>query len=85
VIGSDINTKMLKIAREKSKKKKLDISFIKGNMRSINVGVFGAVITIFNSIGHLTKLDFEKAIRNRGNNLKDGDKTDRVITIAMKQ
>lgn len=70
VTGSDINVKMLKIAKDKAQKERLTIPFIKGDMRTIQVGEFDAVITIFNSIGHLTKADFEKALQNIGNNLK---------------
>ncbi len=72
VVGSDINANMLKIAKNKSAKENLDIQFLQGDMRSLEVGQFDAVITIFNAIGHLTKPDFEKAIRNIRNNLKDG-------------
>jgi 2-polyprenyl-3-methyl-5-hydroxy-6-metoxy-1,4-benzoquinol methylase len=72
VIGSDINTKMLKRARSKAKKEKVKIKFLKGDMRTIQVGKFDAVITIFNAIGHLTKPDFEKAVQNIHQNLKDG-------------
>jgi ubiquinone/menaquinone biosynthesis C-methylase UbiE len=72
VIGSDINTNMLKIAKNKAKKEKLGIKFCKGDIRSTRIGKFDAVITIFNSVGHLTKLDFEKAIRNIHENLNDG-------------
>lgn len=72
VIGSDFNLKMLKIAKSKAKKKKLDIKFLKGDMRTIQVGKFDAAITIFNAIGHLTKRDFEKAMQNIRKNLKDG-------------
>ena len=73
IIGADINAKMLKIAKEKAKQEKLDLRFIKGDMRTQQVGEFDAVITIFNSVGHLTKTDFEKALRNvHGNLKKDG-------------
>lgn len=72
VIGSDINSKMLKIAREKAKKESLNIKFIKGDMRYIKIGQFDAVLTIFNSIGHLTRTDFDKAIINIHDNLKKG-------------
>lgn len=41
-------------------------------MRTINVGKFDAVITIFNAIGHLTKTGFEKAMRNIHRNLNNG-------------
>ena len=63
---------MLKIAKNKAKKEKLDLQFLKGDMRTIKVGTFDAVITIFNAVGHLTKSDFEKAMRNIRKNLKDG-------------
>ena len=72
VVGSDINSKMLKIARNKAKKEKIDVKFLKGDMRTFHVGQFDAVITIFNAVGHLTKLDFEKAMRNIHKNLKNG-------------
>jgi ubiquinone/menaquinone biosynthesis C-methylase UbiE len=72
VTGSDISANMLKIAKRKAKKDKLDVQFIKGDMRTVKVGTFDAVITIFNAVGHLTKRDFEKAMRNIHGNLKDG-------------
>jgi ubiquinone/menaquinone biosynthesis C-methylase UbiE len=71
VMGSDINLKMLKIAKGKATNKKPNIKFIKGDMRTIKAGHFDAVITIFNAIGHLTVMDFEKAIRNIHANLND--------------
>jgi len=71
LIGADINSSMLKIARSKARKEKLVQKFIKGDMRTIKVGEFDAVITIFNAVGHLTKLDFEEAMRNVHQNLKD--------------
>lgn len=72
VTGSDINAKMLTIAKSKAKQEQLDIPFVKGDMRTIQVGQFDAVITIFNAVGHLTKLDLEKAMRNIHRNLKEG-------------
>lgn len=72
VIGADINSKMLKIAKDKAKKEKLPLKFIKGDMRNLKVGTYDAVITIFNAVGHLTKLDFEEAMRNVHENLKVG-------------
>lgn len=71
VTGLDINQKMLNIAKNKAKKSKIDVDFIKGDMRTSKVGKFDAVLTIFNSIGHLTKSDYIKAIRNIRNNLND--------------
>lgn len=70
IIGYDINLKMLKIAKSKSKKEGLSLRFLKGDMRTTQAGEFDAVITIFNSIGHLTQQDFEVAIRNIYKNLK---------------
>ena len=72
IIGYDINSKMLEIAKCKAVKEQLDIKFIKGDMRATKVGKFDAVITIFNSIGHLTKEDFIKTIKNIYSNLNDG-------------
>lgn len=72
VIGSDFNSNMLKIAKNKAKKEKLAIKFIKGDVRTLKVGKFDTVITMANAIGHLTKNDFEKALRNIHANLKDG-------------
>ncbi|MCX5921779.1 MAG: methyltransferase domain-containing protein [Candidatus Dependentiae bacterium] len=72
VIGVDINPLMLKIAKNKASQEKLPIKFLEGDMRHLYVGKFDAVITIFNAVGHLTNLDFEKAMRNINSNLKSG-------------
>ncbi|MGD0466693.1 MAG: class I SAM-dependent methyltransferase [Gammaproteobacteria bacterium] len=69
VIGSDINLNMLRIAKKKSEQYKLKLKFLKGDMRTIQIGKFDAAITMHNAIGHLTKFDFEKAIKNIYNNL----------------
>lgn len=71
VIGSDFSPDLLKIARIKAKKEKLNLKFIDGDMRNLQVGKFDAVITMFNAVGHLTKSDFEKALQNINKNLKD--------------
>ena len=71
VVGSDINNRMLKIAKEKARAQKHDLKFIKGDMRSVQAGKFDAVIAIFNAIGHLTKKDFAKAIKNAALNLNE--------------
>ena len=71
VTASDINGSMLKVAKEKAKREKINIEFRQGDMRNAKQGKFDAVISIYNSIGHLTKKDFEKAIRNIRENLKD--------------
>lgn len=72
VTGSDISNGMLKIAEKKAKKQKINIKFLRGDMRTIKVGKYDAAITIFNAIGHLTKAGFEKTMRNVHRNLNDG-------------
>jgi len=72
VTGSDISLGMLKIAKRKAQKEKINIEFMRGDMRNIYIGKFDAAITIFNAIGHLTKSDFEKTMRNISRNLNDG-------------
>jgi len=70
--GADFSPDLLKIARKKAMNEKINIKFIDGDMRSLKVGTFDAVITIFNAVGHLTKAGFEKAMRNIHHNLKLG-------------
>ncbi len=72
VTGVDISSMMLKVANNKAKQAMLAIKLVEGDMRNFYVGKFDAVITIFNSVGHLTKLDFEKSMRNINSNLKAG-------------
>ncbi|MCE3044157.1 class I SAM-dependent methyltransferase [Legionella sp. 16cNR16C] len=71
VVGSDFSPKLLEFAREKAKAINKDIPFIDGDMRTLAAGQFDAVITIFNAIGHLTKVNFEKALRNIKSNLNE--------------
>lgn len=70
--GADFSPDLLKIAREKAKQIGLNVEFIDGDMRTLKLGQFDAVITIFNAIGHLSTSDFEKALQNIHNNLKEG-------------
>jgi ubiquinone/menaquinone biosynthesis C-methylase UbiE len=72
VIGSDFSPALLDQARSKAKKMNRDITFIDGDMRAVKIGKFDAVITMFNAIGHVTKMDFEKTLKNIHANLKDG-------------
>ncbi|MCX7114308.1 MAG: methyltransferase domain-containing protein [Gammaproteobacteria bacterium] len=72
VTGADFSPELLKTARERASRKKIDLTFIDGDMRTLKVGTFDAVVTIFNAIGHVTKADFEKTLRNICSNLKDG-------------
>lgn len=72
VTGSDFSPALLKQARAKAKKAKIDVKFIDGDIRTIRIGKFDSVISIFNAVGHLTKAGFEKAMRNIHRNLNDG-------------
>lgn len=72
VVGSDISRSMLKIAKKKAKLKNLKIKFLQGDCRSLHVGSFDAVITIFNAIGHLTREDFKVTTQNINRNLNPG-------------
>lgn len=69
VVGSDISPGMLKIAKQKARQEKLEVEFHQGDMRNIEVGLYDAVVTIFNAVGHLTKAHFEKTMRNVYNSL----------------
>ncbi len=72
VVGSDQSHELLKIASKKAKDAGFSIPFHYGDMREFRLGKFDAVITIFNAIGHLTKKDFETALKNIKENLKLG-------------
>lgn len=72
VIGSDFSPALLEQARSKAKKMNRDIAFVDGDMRDVKIGKFDAVITMFNAIGHVTKVDFEKTLKNIHANLRDG-------------
>lgn len=72
VTGADFSPALLEIARQKAKQNNINVTFIDGDMRTLHVGSFDAVITMFNAIGHLTKVDFEKTIKNIYQNLKPG-------------
>lgn len=69
VVGSDFSLPLLEIARNKAGKLNYDLQFTHGDMRTIKVGKFDSVITIFNAVGHLSKDDFALAIENINSNL----------------
>lgn len=72
MVGSDFSPVLIKMAKKRARKEKVSLKFIDGDMRSLKVGTFDAAITIFNAVGHLTKVGFEKAMRNIHSNLKQG-------------
>ena len=65
VTGCDISPAMLRIARNKSRKADLRL----GDMRTFRDGTFDGAVTISNAVGHLTRRDFERAMRNIRANL----------------
>lgn len=67
VVASDFSKEMVGIAQRKYKK----LKFYQGDIKTTKYGKFDCVISIFNAIGHLSKKDFDNAIRNVGENLKD--------------
>lgn len=71
VHGLDFNENMLRIARRKARKEKINVIFLEGDVRNAQVGKFDAALTIFNAVGHLTKNDFEKAMQNISQNLNE--------------
>lgn len=66
VTASDFSKEMVAVAQRKYPK----IKFHQADMRYAQFGKFDAVISIFNAIGHLSKSDFAKSIRNIASNLK---------------
>ena len=72
VTGADFSPALLEIARNRARKENTRVRFIAGDMRTLQVGLFDAVITIDNAVGHLTKAGFEKSMRNIRRNLKTG-------------
>lgn len=72
VTGADFSPALLKIARKKASDDNINVPFIDGDMRTLHVGSFDAVITIFNAIGHLTKSGFVKTLKNIYRNLNPG-------------
>ncbi len=64
VTAADLSRGMLSVAKKKVKTKKLHIRFKQGDMRHKIYGKFDGIITMFNAIGHLTKPEFEKTLRN---------------------
>jgi len=71
IVGNDFSPALIESARNKAKAMNRDIVFLNGDMRTVKVGKFDAVITIFSAIGHVSKADFELTLQNVRDNLKD--------------
>lgn len=71
IVGSDFSPALLERARQKAKLMNREIKFVDGDIRTVQLGQFDSVISIFNAIGHLVKSDFEKALQNIHSNLSE--------------
>ena len=71
VVASDLSRGMIKVAKSRARKEHVKLKFHVGDMRSTNLGKFDAVITIYNSIGHLSENGFNRALKNIRSNLKN--------------
>lgn len=70
VTACDLNSEMVELAKSKAGKIK-NIVFKCGDMRYDNYGSFDATISIFNAIGHLSRQDFRKFLKNSKNQLNE--------------
>lgn len=72
ITGIDISEDMLSIAKEKAKKSKIYMDFIKADIRKFDLNKkFDAVISMFAVMGYQTKNeDFEKALLSASQHLK---------------
>lgn len=66
--GADLSQKMLEIARKKSHN--FSIEYIQRDMRDPIKGKYDAILSIYNSIGHLSKIEFKKVVKNSYNSLE---------------
>lgn len=69
VTGSDFSPALLERARARALSEGRPIRFLDGDVRTLQVGAFDAVVTMFNAVGHLTAPGFLKAMKNIARNL----------------
>lgn len=69
--GSDLCPELISQAKEKAKKRGLSLTLEVADIRTAQKGRFDAVISIFSAIGHLSRTDFEIALKNIRHNLKE--------------
>jgi SAM-dependent methyltransferase len=72
VIANDIEPSMLEVARSKMKSHRIRMRFNVGDMRSVRLGTFDAIISMYNSVGHLSKSGFAAALSNISRSLRAG-------------
>lgn len=64
VTASDLSEPMLRIAARKAEAEGLSIVFHQADMRNVSLGMFDAILSMYNAIGHLDKNGFLATIRN---------------------
>jgi len=69
VQGSDLSDAMLEKARKKAVLHGVDINFRQADMCTVKADNCDGIISIFNSIGFLSKENFKVALKNAANNL----------------
>jgi 2-polyprenyl-3-methyl-5-hydroxy-6-metoxy-1,4-benzoquinol methylase len=62
VVGIDPSEGLLEVAQKKAKHLRLDMLFKKGDMKTSVEGEFDCVISMYNSIGHVTKDEFKNIV-----------------------
>lgn len=72
VTASDLSQDMIDIARAKAQNLDIDIDFHLADMRNVSVGKFDAILSLFNSVGHLPSEGLSEMIHNAYQNLNPG-------------
>lgn len=72
VRGSDLCADLIDQAKEKANQFNLNVTLEVDDIRTAHKGSFDAVISIFSAIGHLSRSDFEVALKNIRRNLNEG-------------
>ncbi len=72
VWASDLSIPMLEKAKIKATHYQAKINFHQADMRSVALGTFDAILSMYNAIGHLSPADFAATIRNAAAQLTPG-------------
>lgn len=70
VTASDLSPDMLSIARRKAQQGGQNIAFHHADMRSVSLGTFDAIISMYNAIGHLDAQGLFRTLCNARANLR---------------
>ena len=72
VTASDLSAPMIAVASAKAARAGFQIDFHVADMRTVSLGRFDAIISMYNAIGHLDPGDFATTIRNAARHLTVG-------------